>query len=167
VGQWSTHVTKFLREKGHSVEVTLVDASEKALGFAKKNVEAEKAQKVTVLKGNVLKDLGELQTQAYDIVIYDPPALITGRKDIPQGKHAYLKLNDEAFRLTSQGGILVSFSCSQLLTDEDLVSVITKASHRQKRVFRGITKGIQAMDHPLRLEFTEGRYLKAWFGKVN
>lgn len=166
VGQWSAQLTKFLREKGHSVEVTLVDASDKALAFAKKNVETERAQSVTVLKGNVLKDLGDLKSQSYDIVICDPPALITGRKDIPQGKHAYLKLNDEAIRLTAPRGFLVSCSCSQLLTDEDLVAAITKAAHRQNRVFRGITRGVQALDHPLRLEFTEGRYLKAWIGRV-
>lgn len=166
VGQWSTQLARVYGEQKLPVEVTLVDASQSALAFAHENVERESVRVQTV-KGDVLKDLQSLDPASFDLVISDPPALIKGRKDIPQGKHAYLQLNTQVFRLVRPGGAVVSCSCSGLLEEEDFLAALSKAAYRNHVSVRWIGRGAQASDHPMLAEFPEGRYLKAWFGFVS
>jgi 23S rRNA (cytosine1962-C5)-methyltransferase len=165
VGQWATQLTRVFREQGLEVEVTVVDASASALEHAKSNVEREGAQ-CQALKADVLTGLGVIADQSFDLVICDPPALIKSRKDIPTGTHAYLQLNTQVFRIVRRGGFVVSCSCSGLLEEESFLKVLSKAAYRNRVPVRWIARGTQAPDHPMRIEFPEGRYLKAWIGYV-
>ena len=113
VGQWSTQISRTLKARGLSVEVTAVDVSEKALAFAKRNIERQGAV-VNIRELDVLKDLGSFPDRYFDVVIADPPAFIKAKKDVPTGRHAYLKLNTSAFKLVRKGGLVVSCSCSGL-----------------------------------------------------
>ncbi len=164
VGQWSTQIAASLKARGISTEVLLVDASARALSFAKGNVERA-GGKAEVLEADVLADLPKLTGVEFDIVICDPPALIPARKDIPTGAAAYLKLNTEAFRLLAPKGWMVTCSCSQLLEEETFAKQVTRAMIRNHKDMRWLARGTQALDHPLRLEFTEGKYLKMWIGR--
>ncbi len=148
---------------GLDVEVTAVDASEKALAFARRNVEAQGASCET-LRADVLKDLGSLPAGSFDLVVSDPPALIKGRKDIGPGTHAYLQLNTQVFRLLRKGGGVVTCSCSGLLEEEEFAKAVSKGAARNGAEVRWIGRGMQAPDHPMLLEFPEGRYLKCWIG---
>jgi 23S rRNA (cytosine1962-C5)-methyltransferase len=166
-GQWSSQLSRhFIASRpGRQVEVTAFDASARALELARQNVE-NSGGRCESIKGDVLEGLAALQSGSYDIVICDPPALIKGRKDIPQGKHAYLQLNTQAVRLVKPGGFLVSSSCSALLEEEDFLSAIGKAARRNGADLRLIARGSQSPDHPTLPEFPEGRYLKCWVGAV-
>lgn len=164
VGQWSAQISAALKARGMVAEVLLVDASARALSYAKANVE-KAGGKGEVLEADVLADLPKLTGVEFDIVICDPPALIPSRKDIPIGAAAYLKLNTEAFRLLASQGWMVTCSCSQLLEDETFARQITRAMIRNEKDMRWLARGTQALDHPLRLEFTEGKYLKMWIGR--
>jgi 23S rRNA (cytosine1962-C5)-methyltransferase len=164
VGQWSTQISAALKSRGFKPETLLVDASARALSFAKANVEAAGGH-AEVLEADVLADLPKLTGTEFDIVICDPPALIPGRKDIPTGSAAYLKLNTEAFRLLAPGGWMVTCSCSQLLEEEVFSRQVSRASVRNSKDMRWLARGTQALDHPLRLEFNEGKYLKMWIGR--
>src|SRR5690606_8460121 len=144
--------------------VLRVDSSARALGFAKENA-AKAGAKAEVFEGDVLEDLPKLGDLEFDLVICDPPALIPGRKDIPTGTHAYLKLNSEAFRLLAPNGWIVTCSCSQLLDEESFAKQVSKASTRHGKRIGWLARGTQALDHPLKLEFPEGRYLKMWVGR--
>jgi 23S rRNA (cytosine1962-C5)-methyltransferase len=163
VGQWGAQLAAAFRELGYSVEVTLVDASQRALDLAQKNVKAQGAQ-VRVLKGDVLKDLESLPSQGFDMVISDPPAFIKSRKDIAVGTHAYLQLNTQAFRVVKNQGSVVCCSCSALLEEESFLQVFAKASRRNQVQIQWVGRGFQSPDHPARAEFPEGRYLKSWMG---
>ena len=163
VGQWSAQLTAALKELGYQTEVTLVDASQKALDLAKKNVESQGAI-VHVIKGNVLKDLESIPSQSFDWVISDPPAFIKSRKDIAVGTHAYLQLNTQVFRIMRDGGSVVCCSCSALLEEESFLQVFAKASQRNRVQIQWVARGFQSPDHPARAEFPEGRYLKGWMG---
>ena len=163
VGQWGTQLSRVFREAGLEVEVTAVDASDKALAHAKRNVEGQGATCQT-LKADVLRDLGSLAAESFDLVISDPPALIKGRKDIGPGTHAYLQLNTQVFRLVRRGGAVVSCSCSALLEEEEFAKSLTKAAARNHVDVRWVGRGALAPDHPMLTEFPEGRYLKAWIG---
>jgi len=163
VGQWGAQLAAAFRELGYQTEVTLVDASQKALDLAQKNVTAQGA-KVHVLKGDVLKDLESLPLRSFDFVISDPPAFIKSRKDVAVGTHAYLQLNTQVFRVLKERGSVVCCSCSALLEEESFLQVFAKASRRNQVQIQWVSRGFQSPDHPARAEFPEGRYLKSWMG---
>jgi 23S rRNA (cytosine1962-C5)-methyltransferase len=163
VGQWGTQLAAAFARAGVKVEVTAVDASDKALQSAKRNIENQGARCET-MRGDVLKDLAPLAERSFDIVISDPPALIKGRKDIGPGTHAYLQLHTQAFRLLKAGGAIVACSCSALLEEEEFARTLTKAASRNQVDVRWVGRGMQAPDHPVLTEFPEGRYLKCWIG---
>jgi len=166
IGQWSAQLARLFRDEGLEVEVTLVDASSAALDLARRNVESQGA-KCETIKGDVLRDLEKLDSASFDLVVCDPPALIKGRKDIPQGTHAYLQLNTQAFRLIRSTGAMITCSCSGLLDEETFIKTVSKAAHRNAKRTRWIGRGAPAADHPMLLEFPEGRYLKCWVGLVD
>jgi 23S rRNA (cytosine1962-C5)-methyltransferase len=162
-GQWSGQIARELKSRGHFVEVTCVDASQKALDFAVKNT-TDHSQKVTPLKMDIVEKCQELPHGTFDIVICDPPALIKSKKDHPAGKNAYTKVNTAALRSLNSSGIFISCSCSQHLSDEDLVEVLTMATLKSRKNMNWIAKGQQGPDHPMRLEFPQGTYLNSWLG---
>jgi 23S rRNA (cytosine1962-C5)-methyltransferase len=159
VGQWSTKIAETLRQRGLKVEVTAVDVSAAALAFARKNIERQGAM-VNVRELDVLKDLGALPERHYDIVIADPPAFIKAKKDVPTGRHAYLKLNTWAFKLVRRGGLVVSCSCSGLFEESEMIDVLRKSLQRGELQGRCIIHGGHSADHPVLLSFNEGFYLK-------
>ena len=161
VGHWSTQLTRVLKSLGFEVEVSLVDVSKTALAFAKKNAEREGA-KVLVHEMDVATGLGELPSSHYDIVIADPPAFIKSKKDIPVGKHAYVKMNTHAFRMVKKNGFVASCSCSGLLEEEEFRDAIRKASLRNFSEVRSVLRGGHAADHPTLMQFPEGFYLKMY-----
>lgn len=166
VGQWGTQLARVFKKAGLEVEVVAVDASAQALERARENIEREGAR-CEPLKADVLTGLAALKDQSFDLVISDPPALIKGRKDIPTGTHAYLQLNTQVFRLVRRGGFVVSCSCSGLLEEESFLKVLSKAAYRNRADVRWIARGSQSPDHPMRIEFPEGRYLKCMIGWVS
>lgn len=161
VGHWSTQITRTLKSLGFDVEVSLVDVSKTALAFAKKNAEREGAE-VIVHEMDVSVGLTDLPSTHYDIVIADPPAFIKSKKDIPIGKHAYLKMNTHAFRMVKKNGFVASCSCSGLLEEEEFRDAIRKASLRNFSEVRSVLRGGHAADHPTLMQFPEGFYLKMY-----
>ncbi|MGZ3742591.1 MAG: class I SAM-dependent rRNA methyltransferase [Pseudobdellovibrionaceae bacterium] len=159
VGHWATQITRALKSLGFEVEVHLADVSEPALQFAKLNSEREGA-KVVVHKVDVLEGLDKFSGRSFDIIVADPPAFIKAKKDIPTGRHAYLKLNTQAFRIIKAQRFVVSCSCSGLLEEEDFKEAIRKAIQRNNWQARNLTRGGHAADHPTIMQFPEGFYLK-------
>ena len=164
VGQWSTHLANVVRTHGARAEVTLVDASARALEFAKVNTEAVGAQ-VTTRKSDVLDGFDGLGTNSFDVVICDPPAFIKKKKDLPTGTQAYYKLNREAVRQVTRGGLFVSCSCSGLFDEDEFRSMLARVASTSPEI-RWLARGGHSADHPQRPEFPQGTYLKAWMGVV-
>jgi 23S rRNA (cytosine1962-C5)-methyltransferase len=175
VGQWSTHLLQTLSEREClPAEFTCVDASAPALEFARGNLKAVAASfgiedKVTMsaVKADVLEPLPGIPSAGYEIVIADPPAFIKNRKSIPQGKQAYLRLFQTAIEKTAQGGLVVCCSCSQLLSHEEFLEVLSKASRRSGRTVRWLAEGSPSFDHFTNPAFPEGQYLKCLIGQVD
>jgi 23S rRNA (cytosine1962-C5)-methyltransferase len=165
VGQWSTKLTRLLKTMGFDVDVELVDVSAAALAFAKENVEREGAR-VLARELDVMEELGKLPDRHYDIVIADPPAFMKSKKDLPTGKHAYLRFNTQAFRLVNKGGLVVSCSCSGLFPEDEMKDVLRKSIQRNHVFARCIGKGGHAPDHPTLMSFPEGTYLKMFVHQV-
>ena len=122
-----------------------------------------------------MKDFSKTNAERFDIVICDPPALAKSRKDLPQGKQAYAQLNTQAMTaLKREASVLVSSSCSALLTESDFSDALAKA-HRRTREHRSrgglglvwVNRGTQSPDHGILASFPEGRYLKTWLGVLS
>lgn len=161
VGQWSTLVAYHLKKAFPEIKVavTLVDVSDSALKFAQKNTSAF-ADTVEIRKLDVVHDLEQLPSQGYDLVIADPPAFIKAKKDLPNGQHAYMKMNEQAFRVVKKEGFVVSCSCSGLMTEELLQEALRKGMSRARVNAHCLFKGGHAPDHPQLVQFPEGSYLK-------
>jgi len=163
IGQWSAHLAKCCQDEAIKSEIYLLDASEKALQFAAKNLEAFSDQ-VHLVEADVLRGLTELEENSFDIVICDPPAFIKKREDLRLGSAAYVKLNRESMKRLRSGGLYVSCSCSGSLSEVDFEEALKLASSKAKREISWVGRGGHAVDHPLREHFPEGQYLKCRIG---
>ncbi|MBI3994231.1 MAG: class I SAM-dependent rRNA methyltransferase [Candidatus Lambdaproteobacteria bacterium] len=163
VGQWGAQLSRVATAAGRAVAVTAVDSSAQALALAEANVRAAGGGWET-LRADILRGLDALPARSYDVVVADPPAFIKGRKALPTGRAAYVKLNAMALGLLRPGGLLVTCSCSQLLDEDAFRDVLHHAALRAGVPVRWIARGGQAPDHPLLAAFPEGHYLKCWVG---
>jgi len=164
--QWSSQIAHLFSNKAIRAELTCVDASEKALAFAKKNLQkfAPPNSQLQFKKLDVLKELSQLADQSYDIVICDPPAFIKKKQDLANGERAYVKLNRDAIKKTASGGLFMSCSCSGHLDEAKFREVLIQAAGRSGRSLEWLWRGTHSPDHPELAEFPQGTYLKSWLG---
>lgn len=159
VGHWSLQLGQFAKERGIEFSSALVDVSSEALKRASSNLTAA-GLKSECFELDVMKEIKALPAGPFDVVIADPPAFVKAKKDLPQGLHAYLKLNTEAALRVKPGGLLVTCSCSGAVSEEDLLAMMPKVLQRSGREGRLLARGQQGLDHPWDPCFPEGRYLK-------
>jgi 23S rRNA (cytosine1962-C5)-methyltransferase len=142
--------------------VHTVDASEKAIYLCNKNIELNSPARIEQHEGfvaDVHRFLKDAET-VYDLIVLDPPAFaksLTKRHNAVKG---YKRINAEAIRRIAPGGILFTFSCSQVidrqLFQDTLMSAAIEAG-RQVSILHYLS---QPPDHPVSLFHPEGSYLK-------
>jgi 23S rRNA (cytosine1962-C5)-methyltransferase len=96
----------------------------------------------------------------FDVVIVDPPAFVKSQKNIDQALKAYSRLNEMALRVLADNGVLVTSSCSYYVTPQLFKGSLFQAVLRAKKDLSVIETKSQPADHPVRLFFPEGEYLK-------
>jgi len=162
VGGWSVSALQ-----AGAQSALCLDSSASALRFAARNA-AENGTSVEILQSDVFDGLKALREagRRFDVVVLDPPAFIKRKKDIPQGRAAYRKLNQLALGLLKGEGLLVSCSCSYHLTTEDLLEAVQSAAGHIGRTVQVLEFGGQSADHPVHPAIPETRYLKALFCRV-
>lgn len=153
---------------GGAVSVQQVDSSEPALAQTAQQLSLNglPTDSVTNECSDVFQWLNAHAEPSFDMVILDPPALIKSQKDLENGRKAYHFLNRAAMRVIVDGGLLVSSSCSQFFTEEDLLMTLRKGSVQAKadlKLFRVVR---QAPDHPISLYFPESGYLKSAIAQI-
>lgn len=151
-------------------EITCVDASALALAGVAENARRNGLEdRLTTHEGDAFDILQTLHSekQRFDIVIVDPPAFITRRKDIDAGERAYQRLNDAAMKLVSHGGLLVSASCSMHLENDRLRDMIRASARKLDRHALILAEGSQGADHPVLPAVRETRYIKSIFAQVS
>jgi 23S rRNA (cytosine1962-C5)-methyltransferase len=164
VGGWGVQAAAF-----GAAEVVCVDASAFALEMVAKNAALNGVQdKVKTLQGDAFEILSSLRQsgEKFDVVVLDPPAFITRRKDHKNGIAAYRRANELAMRLLNKEGLLVSGSCSLHLSRPELVEVIRASTRHIDRAAQIIHHGHQGGDHPIHPSIPETEYLKAVFARV-
>ena len=101
-----------------------------------------------------------LPDQPFDLIVLDPPSFAHSRKMVPRAEKAYEKLNELALRALPPGGWLATASCSSHVREADFLDCLTTAAARAQRHVTLASIAGAAHDHPARLGFPEGRYLK-------
>jgi 23S rRNA (cytosine1962-C5)-methyltransferase len=154
---------------GGAAEVVGVDSSAPAVKLAGENASLnEVADRVRFVQGDVQQTLLQLSGagERFDVVIVDPPKFARHRKGIEQALRAYQKLNANAFAVLSDGGVLVSCSCSGLVTREQFHAALHQASLEANRSMQIIEDRGQAADHPVSIDCPQSAYLKCTICRV-
>ncbi|MBN2085670.1 MAG: class I SAM-dependent methyltransferase [Anaerolineales bacterium] len=100
------------------------------------------------------------QKRQFDVVILDPPKFASSQKDLYKAARAYKDINWLATRITRPGGLLLTFSCSGLVGEDLFQKIVFSATLDAGRDAQILNRLGQPMDHPIRLTFPEGQYLK-------
>jgi 23S rRNA (cytosine1962-C5)-methyltransferase len=148
-----------LKANAHSV--ASIDISEKAINILNENARINNSSDNSIAKvGDVMEFLKTEEDNVWDIVIVDPPAFAKNISKKHNAVIAYKRLNALAIRKVKSGGLLFTFSCSQVVDTELFYNTITAASIETGRNIRVIHKLMQGPDHPINIYHPEGSYLK-------
>jgi 23S rRNA (cytosine1962-C5)-methyltransferase len=152
---------------GGAEEVTGVDLDEKAIEQAKQNANLNQAR-IQWVHTDAFQYARQMQGQGrkWDVVILDPPKLVFSREDEDGGRRKYEDLNRLAMTLVAPGGVLVTCSCSGLLTTEEFETIAIKAAHREKKRLQFFDRTVAGPDHPVMSNCLEGSYLKLLWARV-
>jgi 23S rRNA (cytosine1962-C5)-methyltransferase len=96
----------------------------------------------------------------YDLIILDPPAFAKHRDSIHQALQGYKRINTRAFEQIRSGGILFTFSCSQVVSRERFREAVFSAAAISGRSVRILHQLTQPIDHPVNIYHPESEYLK-------
>jgi 23S rRNA (cytosine1962-C5)-methyltransferase len=142
--------------------VTGVDLDEKAIALARDNANANQVRPALVHADafGYMRQMG-LNGRSFGVLVLDPPKLIPGRLDIASGKRKYFDLNVLAMGLVEPGGLLLTCSCSGLLSSEEFLILLRAAARKAGRSVQVLSLTGAAPDHPVGLDALEGAYLKA------
>ena len=160
----------FYAMRGGAELVHSVDSSAKAIELTKQNVElnfpgdprheafCEDAFKF--LDGSVSRGITSANGTGYNLIILDPPAFAKHRGALHNALKGYTRLNQKAFEKIEKGGILFTFSCSQVVTKDHFRNAVFTAAALAKRKVRILHQLHQPADHPINIYHPEGEYLK-------
>lgn len=147
--------------QGGATLVHSVDSSEKAVQLTRKNLELNgfDANLHTCYAADTFDFLKDRQDQ-YDVIVLDPPAFAKHRDARHQAVKGYQRLNAEAIRTVRKGGIIFTFSCSQVVDRQLFYDTIVSAAIQAGRTMKVLHHLSQPADHPVSIFHPEGEYLK-------
>lgn len=147
--------------KAGATLVHSVDASQKAIELTEKNLELNgfssnihKCYAVDTFE--FLKD----KQDRYEVIVLDPPAFAKHRDARHQAVRGYQRLNAEAMKVIRPGGIIFTFSCSQVVDRQLFYDTIVSAAIQAGRQIKVLHHLSQPPDHPVSVFHPEGEYLK-------
>ena len=151
----------FYAMRGGAKLVHSVDSSAKAIELTRQHVELN-------FPGDTrhkayCEDAFKYLEQAgsnYNLIILDPPAFAKHRGALHNALKGYTRLNQKAFEKIDKGGILFTFSCSQVVTKDHFRNAVFTAAALAKRKVRILHQLHQPADHPINIYHPEGEYLK-------
>ena len=150
--------------------VTSVDSSALAIETLKHNLKLNgfSDDKQTSIQSDVNKQLRVFKEEGktFDVLVLDPPKYAPSRSALDRAARAYKDLNRLGMLLLKKGGILATFSCSGAVDLETFKQIIAWAALDAGREVQIIKQFSQPEDHPVRISFSEGEYLKGLLLRV-
>jgi 23S rRNA (cytosine1962-C5)-methyltransferase len=155
-GGFSVYALRAGAEFVHSV-----DSSAKAIDLMNENVklnfpDCNNHTSLALDAFNYLEDIKD----KYDLIILDPPAFAKHQNVLHNALQGYKRINQRAFEQIRKGGILFTFSCSQVVTRENFRKSVFAAAANSGRTVRILHQLSQPADHPVSIYHPEGEYLK-------
>jgi 23S rRNA (cytosine1962-C5)-methyltransferase len=150
---------------GGAASVTGVDLDEAAIELARENANLNQVR-VDLVHADAFAYLRQMQANGrqFDVVVVDPPKLVTSRRDLEEGLAKHHDLNALAVQLVRPGGIMLTCSCSGLVSRSAFLETVRRAAQRAGRALQLFDQSGAAPDHPMLLDCPESAYLKVlWF----
>lgn len=148
--------------RGGARRVDSVDSSAKAAALTDANIALNFPgdDRHATHAVDAFKFLADMKQDEYDLIVLDPPAFAKHRSALKRGLLGYRRLNAKAFEKIRPGGILFTFSCSQVVTREQFRQAVFTAAAQSRRRVRILHQLTQPADHPIDICHPEGEYLK-------
>lgn len=147
--------------RGGARLVHSVDSSAKAIDLTNKNMALNYPEdpRHQAFCDDAFKYM-DANDDKYDLIILDPPAFAKHRAALHNALKGYTRLNVKGFERIRQGGILFTFSCSQVVTKDQFRNAVFTAAVQAGRKVRILHQLHQPADHPINIYHPEGEYLK-------
>jgi 23S rRNA (cytosine1962-C5)-methyltransferase len=149
---------------GGAAAVCSIDSDAEAIALAEENVRANgldpKHHRFLVDDVFDLLAAFKQEGRSFDLVILDPPAFAKSQRAVERAIAGYASLNRQALAVLRPGGLLATASCSARVTPEAFTGAIREAAFNSGIELMLLEERYQPPDHPIRLHFPEGRYLK-------
>ena len=158
--------------KSGATRVINADVSQPALDAAKRNAELNgfdiSKKRAVFLNADVFKLLREYRDQGtkFDVVIMDPPKMVSSKSTLTSGSRGYKDLNRLAIEILNPGGTLLTYSCSGLMDQSLFQKIVADAALDAGRSVKFIERFEQAADHLCDTAYPEGFYLKGFACRV-
>jgi 23S rRNA (cytosine1962-C5)-methyltransferase len=151
----------FYALRGGANLVHSVDSSERAIEQTRKNVALNFPDdpRHEAFAEDAFKFLNKSDGK-YDLIILDPPAFAKHQNVVPNALQGYRKLNSRAIEKIKSGGIIFTFSCSQVISKDAFRKAVFSAAAKTGRNVRIIDQMEQPGDHPVNIYHPESEYLK-------
>ncbi|MCX7622275.1 MAG: class I SAM-dependent rRNA methyltransferase [Thermomicrobium sp.] len=148
--------------------VVNLDTSADALAEAEANLALNGFSAAEQLEGDAFRVLRHLRAagRRFDAVILDPPKFAFAQAHLERASRGYKDINLQALHLIESGGVLVTFSCSGLVSPDLFQKIVFAAAEDARREVQILERLGHPADHPIRLSFPEGEYLKGLICRV-
>jgi 23S rRNA (cytosine1962-C5)-methyltransferase len=157
----------YAKALGKAEEVVGVDLDESALELAKQNANLNQA-KMRFVQADLFTWLRDVRPagQPFDVVVLDPAKQTRDREEIDFALKRYFDMNKLALQAVAPGGILLTCSCTGLISEEMFLETLRRAAWQVGRTLQILQVSGAGSDHPFLVHVPEGRYLKAVFCRV-
>lgn len=147
---------------GGAKMVHSVDSSSKAIALTETNVMMNFPEGAPheAFATDAFRFLTDMPENSYDLIVLDPPAFVKHRGALKNGLIGYRRINAMAMEKIAPGGLLFTFSCSQLVSKEMFRLQVFSAAAMAGRKVRILHQLTQGADHPTDICHPEGEYLK-------
>ena len=151
----------FYAMRGGATLVHSVDSSQKAIDLTNANVDLNFPgdPRHQAFAEDAFKFLDRME-EKYNLIILDPPAFAKHKNALHNALKGYSRLNQKAMEKIAPGGILFTFSCSQVVTKDNFRNAVFTAAAYARRKVRILHQLHQPADHPINIYHPEGEYLK-------
>jgi 23S rRNA (cytosine1962-C5)-methyltransferase len=152
---------------GGADEVVGVDLDESALALARQNAGLN-AVRIRFVQADLFPWLRDAIAagQRFDVVVLDPAKQTRDREEVDYALKRYLDMNRLALQAVAPGGVLLTCSCTGLVSEADFLESVRRAAWQAGRTVQVLRVAGAGGDHPFLLHVPEGRYLKAVFLRV-
>lgn len=149
---------------GGAEEVTGVDLDEEAVALARKNAHLNDAR-IQHVHADAFSYLRQMQQngRSFDLVVLDPPKFVSSKDDREEGSRKYVDLNTLGMSVVKPGGLLLTCSCSGMVSGDDFFRILRGAANRNGRQLQILEEIGAAADHPVMANCPESKYLKAFW----